>query len=303
MRQKRASSQMITGTVRGPYSVRSLSFLVVVGLLFGSTVKGTDHAGATAVERKILVTCTTTLLSSVVTAVAGQDADVHTIVPFGMCPGHFDLTPGEVHKLMNADILLYHGFERFLGDIEFYPRTKVVRANVSGNWMIPDIHTQAVQRVVSILSETSPRMNIEMSRNADAYNQIIAQKANAAKMRLAKYKGIPVTCSDMNRDLAEWFGFKVVAKFARDEDVSVSALHRIVAQSRKLRARLVIDNKQSGGKMGRTIARELDVPMALLSNFPESDSTETDKYPYIRTLDHNCNAILEALAGREGKVE
>src|SRR6056297_188524 len=85
--------------------------LSLVMFLFCTEFAAGQSQGGT---ERLRVTCTTTALSAVVQAVGGDRMEVQTIIPFGMCPGHFDLTPGEADKLRNADVILCHGFERFL---------------------------------------------------------------------------------------------------------------------------------------------------------------------------------------------
>ena len=274
--------------------------VLAAGCLFlatGSMAADRNTDGASA--NRLQVMCTTTLLSCIVKAVGGEQIEVDTIVPFGMCPGHFDLTPGEAQKLREADILLYHGCEQFVKGVDLGTRTEAIRTGVKGNWMIPDIHTQAVQRIVGILADRRPAMTDRLSRRSKEYAQAVCAAGLAVRDRLADCRGLPVVCSNMNRDLADWFGFAVIAEYPRDEDISVKTLHEIISKGRKSGVKLVIDNKQSSGKVGRTIARELDVPFALLSNFPDDPSSNVGGYPYIWVLSNNCTTVVEALATDE----
>lgn len=250
---------------------------------------------STPVRNRLRVTCTTTLVSAVVSAVGGDRIDVHTIVPFGMCPGHFDLTPGEADRLRNADVLLYHGFEPFLKGVEPGSKTAMVKAGVKGNWMIPTVHTQAVERVRAVLTEAMPTAGALFAERAEGYSRAVAQLAEKSMKPLATVRGTPVVCATMNRDLAEWLGCRVIAEFARDEDVSVKALHGILTEAKQSGAVLVIDNMQSSGKIGRTIADELGIPFVMLSNFPDASSGTADRPPYLAALSNNCTTVLNAL--------
>jgi len=256
--------------------------------------RGATEQSAPA-RNRLRVTCTTTLLSAVVSAVGGDRVDVHTIVPFGMCPGHFDLTPGEADKLRNADVLLYHGFEQFLKGVEPGSKTAMVKAGVKGNWMIPTVHTQAVERVRAVLTEAMPTAGALFSERAEGYSRAVTHQAEKSMKPLAAVRGTPVVCATMNRDLAEWLGCRVIAEFARDEDVSVKALHGILTEAKKSGAALVIDNMQSSGKIGRTIADELGIPFVMLSNFPDASSGTADRPAYLAALSNNCTTVLNAL--------
>lgn len=240
------------------------------------------------------IICTTSLLSSAAEAVGEDRIEVHTIIPFGMCPGHFDLTPGEVQKIRNANLLLCHGFEHFLKGVDM-GKTEVVQTNVKGNWMIPDIHTQAVQWVLGVLTARRPELAVYFSKRAESYLHEIHAAKNNMRSEIIKHKNLPVICSSMNRDLVEWMGFTVIADYPRDEDVSVKTMHNITTKGQEMKIRLVIDNKQSGGKVGRTIAEELNIPFVLLSNFPETPSTNAGGYAYIQTLSNNFASVANPL--------
>lgn len=247
------------------------------------------------IRNRLRVTCTTTLLSAVVNAVGGDRVTVHTIIPFGMCPGHFDLTPGEADKLRNADVLLYHGYEQFLKGVEPGSKTRMVKAGVKGNWLIPTVHTQAVERVRAILTEAMPTAGALFAKRAEGYSRALTQQAERSIKSLAAVRGTPVVCATMNRDLAEWMGCRVVAEFARDEDVSVKALHGILTEAKKSGAALVIDNMQSSGKIGRTIADELGIPFVMLSNFPDANAATADRPPCLAAVSNNCATVQNAL--------
>ena len=309
MRKIRNNTRRHTGTRRQPFRdiadhspaprppppfSRLTTLVLLFHLLLGSSVLASAQQPA-APPARLRVTCTTTILSAVVSAVGGDRVDVHTIVPFGMCPGHFDLTPGEADKLRNTDLLLYHGFESFLKGVEPGAKTTRVKAGVKGNWMIPTVHTQAVERVRAVLTEAMPTAGALFAERAKGYARAVTQQAEKSMKPLAVVRGTPVICATMNRDLAEWLGCRVIAEFARDEDVSVKALHGILTEAKKAGAALVIDNMQSSGKIGRTIADELGIPFVMLSNFPDASSGTADRPPYLAALSNNCTTVLNAL--------
>jgi len=280
--------------------VKKISAFLTIAILLVLTGAGKEtENNAGNGEVKPLVTCTTTLLSSVVAAVGADSVEVNTIVPFGMCPGHFDLTPGEADKLRNADILLYHGFEQFLKGIETSRHTRVIKAGVNGNWMIPSIHIQGIESIRAVLSEAMPEMKDAFADRAERYKLAVTEQADYEKKRFIAYRDTPVICSEMNRDMIEWCGLKVIAQFERDEDVSVKTLHKIIIQGKESSAAMVIDNRQSSGKIGETIAGELGIPFVMISNFPELDLVSEKEYPYVKTLSNNCSAILKILKTEE----
>ena len=105
------------------------AFAVTVLLLSFSVV----HAQSPS---RIETVCTTTQLSAILDAVGGGHFEITTIIPFGMCPGHFDLSPQEARKLIEAPLVFCHGYERFLDDIQFGATDSIVRIELPENWMI-----------------------------------------------------------------------------------------------------------------------------------------------------------------------
>ena len=264
--------------------------------LYALSLRAAPAPVADAVGTPPRVVCSTTMLQAVVQAVGGPELAVHALIPFGMCPGHFDVTPGEAARLRSADLWLAHGFERMLhqaGPLEARPNLQ--RVPVSGNWMVPAVHVQGVEAVRAILATRWPARAEGFGERATAYAEQVRHDGERAKDRLAAHQGRPVVCAAISRDLVEWYGFEVVATFPRDENVSVQSLQRVLAAARAAGAVLVLDNRQSSGRVGRTLARELEVPLVMLTNFPEPDEIPPGETTYLRALHGQIEAIRTAL--------
>ncbi|RPJ37162.1 MAG: zinc ABC transporter substrate-binding protein, partial [Chloroflexi bacterium] len=61
-------------------------------------------------EKPNIVT-STSLISQIIARVAGDQVTVVNIIPPAQCPGHFDITPGDVQKLADADLFFYHNWQ------------------------------------------------------------------------------------------------------------------------------------------------------------------------------------------------
>ena len=285
--------------------IRHFFIFTLILYLCSFAVTAEDNSGLTNSSAgqagKIGIVCTTSQLSSVVNAVGGDLVETHTIIPHGMCPGHFDISPGEARNLLEAPILLHHGYEQFLKKIDFDGRNNKIRVDVAGNWMIPDNQVQATYQIVEILSGIKPSLKDTFSAHARDYVAAVLAVSDSLRGCLSAYSGIPVVCSGMNRDFVDWTGLNVIATYPRDEDISIQSMHKIIVEGREKGVRVVIDNKQSGGKIGRTIAENLAVPHIILTNFPVTDTEHDPGYPYIRTLIANCASIITTLED-EGQI-
>jgi len=270
-------------------------YLKILCLLFIYTFVLVSAVLADAGDDRIAVTCTTTNIAAILEAIGGDKVTVTTVIPFGMCPGHFDISPGEVMRIRNADIVIFHGYERFMKDLtkDAKGKTDYVKVEVSDNWIIPDVHIKAVRAIETILSSRFPGSAVYFSANAERYIRQVEDAGARLAASLKPLKGHPVIASSMNTDFIQWTGLKTVSTFGRDEDISLKELKGVVESGSRDKAGMVIDNLQSSGKTGRAIADELNIPVETLSNFPEEAA---GRYYYIRTLEENCAKIINTLA-------
>ena len=245
-----------------------------------------------AADEPLRLSCTTSHLGCVAQAIGGPYVQVTTIVPFGMCPGHFDLNPREAEALTKADLVLCHGFERFLDDVKAaQPGMEITRVAVAGNWMVSEVQEAGAKALTQLLCEHRPAHAESFRHNLTEYLRVISQAVADQVRELETLKGTRVICSSMNRDVVESLGLGVHAVFPRDEDISAKDLTTIVLSARQAGVRLVIDNRQSSGKVGRTLATELGVPWVLLTNFPPEG---IGKDGYAVALEQNRAALLKA---------
>ena len=132
-----------------------VNFLYII--LFGLTLAFSND--------KLNVICTTSDLSSMVLAIGKEKVAVNNIIPFGMCPGHSDITPREVSLIQNADLVLANGFESFLSNIISSDELKIIKLETKENLMIPSNHIKTARKVTAILSETKPDLKSFFQQN------------------------------------------------------------------------------------------------------------------------------------------
>ncbi|TES87758.1 MAG: zinc ABC transporter substrate-binding protein, partial [Dehalococcoidia bacterium] len=85
-----------------------LALLILVLILVANLVLG----GCTVKEaEKLQVVTSTALLAQIVERVGGEKVDVVNIIPPAQCPGHFDVKPGDILELAEADFFLLHGWQ------------------------------------------------------------------------------------------------------------------------------------------------------------------------------------------------
>ena len=261
-------------------------------LLYISIIAIGVISSSAAPDNPCRVVCTTTHLAAVIQAVAGDTIEVKTIVPFGMCPGHFDISPGDIKMLDSAPLIVSHGYEMFLKGIPFSGQRRSV--SVSGNWMIPEVQEAAAFEMVHVLSDQWPEHKEVFVRNAERYKTTIDALWEEMQGCLQPYRGLDVMCSSMNQDWIEAMGFHVVDAFPRDEDVTSKTMMQLIDKAKNEKVCCVIDNQQSHGKVGKTIAEEADVPFFMISNFPSMQYTD-DMTPYEQAVRKDITLITSSL--------
>lgn len=229
-------------------------------------------SGVAAQSAPLRVLCTTTHLGAAASAIGGDAVEVTTIIPFGMCPGHFDLTPRQAEALRLAELVFYHGYERFITAVASgLPEGAVQRVAVAGNWMIPGVHREGAIALAALLSAARPERAEAFAENLRRYLAAIDAAVAEQGRVLAALRGQPVLGAAMNSDVAEDLGFRVIGTFPRDDELSAQHLAALLAAGKSAGVRLIIENLQSGGKAGAGMARELGARMAVLTNFPAAD--------------------------------
>lgn len=242
--------------------------MMTAGLLL---FDGTLHA------EPLRVTVSTTLIEGIAAAVGGERVALVPVIPFAMCPGHYDLSPRKAAEIASSALFLQHGFEAFARGLTFAdggPRRVVLK--VDGNGMIPSVHRELTTAVTEALCEAAPADAGLFRTNAAAYRGRVAAAEAAVQPDRTALNGVPVLTAVMNAPFVEWTGCKVAGTFPRDEALSARVLGELIRNGRAAGVRMIVENQQSMGRTGKRLAAELDIPLVVLSNFP---ALEDDGYP------------------------
>jgi zinc transport system substrate-binding protein len=237
------------------------------------------------------IVVTTTHIGAIAKEIGKDKVRLATLVPGGMCPGHFDIAPGMAEEMAKADLFIRHDWgkwiEGFLDGIKSGSLHKTVVAT-EGNWMIPEVNIKAAQEITGILMSFDAKNILYYKDNLERYKKkIMAESAQIRKI-FKKHKGKKVICSEHQKDFLVWLGLNVVKAYGRAEDQNIKEMADTISIAKKERIALVVDNLQSGPKAGLRIAEDLKVPQVTLSNFPETDS-------YLETLRKNVRLIEQGL--------
>ncbi len=238
---------------------------------------------ATINTSKLKVVTSTSLLASLVERVGGDRVEVVNIIPPAQCPGHFDVKPGDIQKLADADLFLLHG--------------TVVTIDVEGlgsDWMTPPGQLVATDKISAALCQVDAENSSVYQQSATEYKDKIAAKEAEIKAELAEasLSRVNVMCAEMQAGFVQWAGLNIVATYNRNDPDIPQVVKELVDKGRAEKVTLIIDNLQSGKDGGKLMAEDIGCRRIILSNFPGGfDNTET----WEKAIDRNIELILEAI--------
>lgn len=277
-------------------TMKKLSLLMATVMIFGLAAGGFSQEGTS----RLRVVTTTSLIAQIVERVGREKVEVVNIIPPAQCPGHFDVKPGDLQKLARADLFILHGWqgEKFSQKLiasADNPGLSVVKVDVQGNWMVPQVQREAVDKITSALVRADGTNSSYYQKTSGEYKKLIAAKGAEIKAKLdqANLSATKVMCADMQAGFVKWTGLNVVATYGLPDSLTPQVVKELVDKGKRENVGLIIDNMQSGRDAGAGIAEELGCPRIVLSNFPGGvENTET----WEEALDYNIELIMQAAA-------
>jgi zinc transport system substrate-binding protein len=279
--------------------VKKFGFIISVFLVL-SLVAGGLLGGCAAPETsKIKVVTSTSLIAQIVARVGGDKVSVVNIIPPAQCPGHFDVKPGDIQQLADARLFIIHNWqgEKFSDDLIASADNAgltTVKVELAGNWMTPPVQRDAADKIAAALAQVDPENSAAYEKAAAEYQAEVTAKESEVKAKLAKVNlsAINVLCDEQQTGFVKWAGFNIIATYGRPETFTPQVVKELVDKGREGKVTLVIDNMQTGGESGKSLAEELGVGHIVLSNFPGGyEDTET----WEKAIDKNIELILNSV--------
>ena len=240
-------------------------------------------------------------ITNVVQDLAHGKLKTRNIIPPGVCPGDYDVKPGDIQALADSKALLIHNYQQNYGNIagavEAADNADLVITvlNVTGNWMVPAVQAEGVGKIAEALGEIYPENAAYYQGNATERIQAILAYGEQVRNRLlgAGVQGVKVICAAMQEGFVRWVGLNVVATYGRPEELSPGDVQRLITQAEDAGVALVIDNLQSGSTtLGAALQQDIEAVPVTLSNFPGGlENTET----WEKAIDRNVDLLLDTL--------
>jgi zinc transport system substrate-binding protein len=269
--------------------------IVLVGILVTFLIRG--HSGPPSAD----IMTGSSYITNIIQDLSDGGVKTRTIIPPGVCPGHYDVKPSEIKALANSKALFIHNYQQtyqnIAGAVEAAqnPDLIITVLNVTGNWMVPAVQAEAVSKIAQALGEIYPENAAYYQGNASERIQAILAYGEQVKNRLqdAGVDGAKVICAAMQEGFVRWAGFNVTATYGRPEELGSPAdVEQLLTEAIEAGVVLVIDNLQSGTTtLGASLGHDIEAIPITISNFPGGlENTET----WEKAIDENVYLLLEA---------
>ena len=221
--------------------------------------------------------------------------DVLTLAPPGMCPGHFDISPGQVRALRKCKLLILFDFQQAVADkLErlsekgLQVRTVATQAGLC----VPDTYLDCCRQVGEALARSK-------GNSAEIYNDRLGQierrlktlEQNIGEMiAAAGLANAAVITSYHQSNFARWAGLDVVSQFAGSDTETAANINDCIRNADGRGVKFVIANQQEGDALAKALAERLYCVPVVFSNFPDLDSDPA----FDNNLKANINRLIEA---------
>ncbi len=248
---------------------------------------------AHAAERPIVVT-TTSVLGAAAQAVGGDSVTVETILPPGSCPGHFDLEPAQVRRLLAATAFFRHEFQGFLDErllANGVAPDRIAILPAPGGLCVPSTFVALGRAAAKELAARLPGEAEAMLARADALARTAQLRGETLYARAARLRGKPVAAAQHQAAFLRWLGLEVRCVLPGSDDPAPSVVSRSLDAIRATGAVAVVGNVPSGRRLPAALAEAAGLPLVMFDNFPSSCAPAD----YWAMLDRNLDALLGAL--------
>ena len=245
------------------------------------------------------IAVTNSYLHAMVRDLCGDETGIFSVVPPGMCPGHFDIKPGDVRRLHRSGLLVAFDFQqgiaRVLPDGEGGPVFAAVAA--PPGMCIPDSYLSMTGDVAEILMAHYPQREAELRGRLEEIAARLAALEDACFALIASegLDGAPVLASVHQAAFAEWLGLRVVGTFSGSDSETAANINAALGAGEGHQIRGVIANRQEGTRLADALGERLDAPVAVFSNFPDAKADRQQAPAFDALVHENLRRLVEAV--------
>ncbi len=250
------------------------------------------HICANPVTQKRRIVVTTSLLECGVNDLTDDQNGwaVTRLIPPGNCPGHFDISPKAASRLKASGVLIRHDYQKSLTKkIENFggEDLNIVTVKTPGSFLIPANYLKLLRQLRTGVADHFPGSRPMLKENFQRQRQHLQKLDKELQQRTASWKGTPVIAAKHQKQFVRYLGFEPVGILPRPSDTTAKSLKALMDKD----PALIIGNRQSNADAARNLAARMDVPVAIVSNFPGVGDETLD---YTTLLQQNLKSIRDA---------
>ena len=238
-------------------------------------------------------------LHAILKDLCGDQQEILSLVPPGMCPGHFDISPSQVDRLCNCKVLFVFDFQHNIENA--MPRVKNQGLKVSKikplpGLCIPETYLGIAKQIAAVLSEENPTQKERYELRLQEIEKRLEKLSDEIheKMQQAGLNNTRIITSKHQEEFAKWLGLNPVSTFAGRDIVTPAGINLSLQEASQNEIELVIANQQEGTQLAKSLAEHLKVKLVVFGNFPLCD-TNTVSDSFTDLVYENVNNLLEAI--------
>ena len=271
--------------------------LVVAAVLLnlGGCEQGDNENGNRNKNESPEIAVTNTYFQAMVTDLCQGEKEVICLTPPGMCPGHFDISPGMVNKLRRCRVLLRADFQKSLDKQLKHIKQdglSIQAIRTLPGLCLPQSYLATCDEVLKVLAELNPDRQASYRQQLGQIRSRLDRLTSQLKDRIrqASIEKAKIITSNHQADFARWLGLEVVGTFAGRDAATPGSINACLEKTHYHKIKFVIANQQGGTELARVLAERLNAKIVIFSNFPDkADQPES----FDQLLKNNVAALLE----------
>jgi zinc transport system substrate-binding protein len=274
--------------------VPGLGWIVVIVI---ACLAGCENKSGPAPRPQIAVA--NSYLAAAVLDLGVEPAKVMSLVPPGMCPGHFDLTPSQADRLLSCSILLVFDFQNNISSSLPRVRESGLKIGVIApppGLCVPDSYLSIVRQAAAALESA----NLLSAPESAARLQGIEERMKGLEQEIRSdmegdgLRDGTVLVSKHQEVFARWLGLNPVGTFRGSDTETPGPIQSALENAAKQPVRWVLANQQEGTELAQSLAKRLSVRLVVFSNFPGPAGEGLDRPGFDGLVWENLGRLIKA---------
>ena len=268
-----------------------------IAVIAAACLAGCENKSGPSPQSKIAVA--NSYLEAAVLDLGVEPAKVMSFVPPGMCPGHFDLTPSQVERLLSCSVLLVFDFQSNISSSLPRVRESGLKIGVIApppGLCVPDSYLSVVRQAAAALESA----NLLSAPDSAARLQAIEERMKGLEqevrsdMERAGLRDSTVLVSKHQEVFARWLGLNPVGTFRGSDTETPGPIQSALESAAKQPVRWVLANQQEGTELAQSLAKRLSAKMVVFSNFPGPGGEGLERPGFDWLVRENVGSLIEA---------